>query len=138
MSAPAKPVPQATAETEAYWEGCRGGELRLQCCSDCGHVQFPPRRFCSRCLAALPPFERASGRGRVRSFSVVRHPISSAFADEVPFVVALIELAEGPTMMAGIRGCAIEEVAIGMPVEVEFEERSEAIHLPYFHPIRES
>ena len=97
-------------------------------------MQFPPRRFCSGCLGVSLTWEPASGRGKVRSYSVVRHPISPAFASDVPYVVALIELDEGPTMMAGVRGCAIDDVSIGLPVAVEFEERSEAIHLPYFHP----
>ena len=69
----------------------------------------------------------------MRSYSVVRHPISPAFAKEVPFPVALVQLEEGPTMMAGLRGCAIEELAIGLAVEVEFEERSATVHVPYFH-----
>ncbi len=131
---PARPVPQPTPETEGYWEGCRAGELRLQRCGDCDHVQFPPQRFCSTCLGAALRWERASGRGRVRSYSVVRHPISPAFAEDVPYVVALVELEEGPTMMSGLRGCTIEQVEVGLPVEVEFEERSDTVHVPYFHP----
>lgn len=135
MSGPsAKPLPAPTEETRDYWEGCRAGELRLQKCADCDGVQFPPRRFCSGCLGSQLRFFAASGRGRVRSYSVVRIPISEAFADDVPYVLALIELAEGPTMMAGIRGCAIEAVCIGLEVEVEFEARSDEIHVPYFHP----
>lgn len=131
---PPKPVPTPTAETRGYWEGCLAGELRLQKCADCDGVQFPPQRFCSGCLGSALEFFAASGHGRVRSYSVVRIPISEAFADEVPYVLALIELAEGPTMMAGIRGCSIEAVRIGLEVEVEFEARSGDIRVPYFHP----
>lgn len=130
-----KPIPCPTPETEVYWEGCRQGELRLQRCGSCAQVQFPPRRFCSICLADDPAWEPASGRGRIVSFTTVRHPASPAFADDLPYVVALIELEEGPTLMAGIRGCEPDDVAIGMPVEVEFEERSAEIHVPYFHPV---
>lgn len=133
-TAPHKPIPEATPETEGYWEGCRAGELRLQTCESCGETQFPPRRFCSGCLGSELRFEAASGRGRVRSFSVVRIPLSPAFADETPYVLALVELDEGPTMLTGLRGCAIEDVKIGLEVEVEFEARRDEMHLPYFHP----
>ncbi len=133
-AASGKPAPRPTVETQPYWDGCRSGELRLQRCAACEHVQFPPRRFCASCLTADLRWESASGRGRIRTFSVVRHPISLAFAAEVPYVVALVELDEGPTIMAGIRGCQIEDVEIGLAVEVEFEQRSDEIYLPYFHP----
>ena len=132
---PRKPVPVPTPETEPHWEGCRQGELRLQHCRACGHVQFPPRRYCSSCLSDDIAWERASGRGTVRSWTVVRQPASPAFRAEVPYVMALVTLAEGPTMLSGLRGCGIENVTIGMPVEIEFEERSEEIRVPYFHPL---
>ena len=131
---PARPVPVPTPETEPFWEGCRRGELRLQRCDACGQVQFPPRRYCSGCLSDGLTWERASGRGSVRSWTVVTLPNSPAFLADVPYVMALIELAEGPTLLSGIRGCSPGDVHIGMSVEVEFEERSDEIRLPYFHP----
>jgi uncharacterized protein len=129
-----KPVPRVTPESAGYWEGCRHGELRLQRCGACANVQFPPRRFCAACLSDRLDWVRASGCGVVTSFSIVRHPPSPAFAADVPYAVALIRLDEGPTMMAGLRGCDPEVVAVGMRVEVEFEVRSDDIHLPHFHP----
>lgn len=129
-----KPVPVPTPETVPFWEGCRDGELRLQRCGACDHVQFPPRRYCSGCLADDVAWQSASGRGRVRSWTVVTMPTSAAFLDDVPYVMALIELREGPTMLSGIRGCAPEDVYMGMDVEVEFEWRSDEISVPYFHP----
>jgi hypothetical protein len=129
-----KPVPRPTAESAGYWEGCRQGELRLQRCGACATVQFPPRRFCSACLGDGLEWIRAAGCGVVSSFTIVRHPPSPAFAADVPYAVALIALDEGPTMMAGLRGCDPEAVCVGMRVEVEFEARSDDIYLPYFHP----
>ncbi len=135
---PRKPVPVPTPETEPYWEGCLQGELRLQRCRACDHVQFPPRRYCSGCLSDDIAWEHASGHGTVRSWTVVRQSMAPGFRAEVPYVMALVALAEGPTMLSGLRGCAIEDVRIGMPVEVEFEERSEEIHVPDFHPLPSS
>ena len=135
MSAPAaKPDPIATPETQPFWDGCRQGELRLQRCRDCDHVQFPPRRYCSGCLSDQLDWEQASGRAVVRSWTVVTLPSSPAFVADLPFVMALVQLEEGPTMLSGIRGCESDTVYIGMLVEVEFEARSDQIHLPYFHP----
>jgi hypothetical protein len=131
----AKPIPVPTPETQPFWEGCRAGELRLQRCRACDHVQFPPRRYCSGCLSDDIAWERASGRGLVRSWTLVTLPNSAAFVADLPFVMALIGLEEGPTIMSGIKGCEPGDVHIGMLVEVEFETRSEEIHLPYFHPV---
>lgn len=127
----AKPAPEPTEETRGFWEGCRAGELRLQHCGACDAVQFPPRRFCAGCLGRDLELRPSSGRGKVRSWSVVRFPLSAAFADEAPYVVALVELDEGPTLMAGIR-CSVDEARIGLPVEVEFERRGGDVYVPYF------
>ena len=135
---PRKPVPVPTPETKPHWEGCRQGELRLQRCRTCDHIQFPPRRYCSGCLSDDIAWELASGHGTVRSWTVVRQPTSPAFRAELPYVMALVTLDEGPTMLSGLRSCAIEDVRIGMPVEIEFEERSEEIRVPYFHPLASS
>jgi len=134
VTAPAKPLPAVTAETAPYWEGCRQGVLRLQRCTACQTLQFPPRRHCGHCLGDALAWERASGRGRIASWTVVRHPPSAAFAADVPYVVAIVTLDEGPAMMAGLRDCDVEAVRTGMRVEVVFEARSETISLPYFRP----
>jgi uncharacterized OB-fold protein len=66
----------------------------------------------------------------------VRRPVSPAFAADVPYVVALVTLAEGPTMMTKIVGCAPERVTIGMEVVVIFEDWTEDISIPKFQPVR--
>jgi uncharacterized protein len=71
----------------------------------------------------------------VSSFTIVRRPVSSAFKDEIPYVVALVTLDEGPTMMTNIVGCAPERVEMGMAVEVTFEDWSEEISIPKFRPV---
>ena len=77
----------------------------------------------------------SSGRGTIRTFTVIRHPVSKAYADEVPYVIALIQLEEGPTMMSSLLACDPESVAIGTAVEVVFEQWSEAITMPKFQPV---
>jgi uncharacterized OB-fold protein len=127
-----KPVPRPTPETAPFWEGCAHQELRLQHCEDCGHVQYPPRKLCSGCFSTAVAWQVASGRGVVRSWSTVVMPGAPGFADEVPYVSALIRLDEGPTMLSVLRNCATDEIEFGAPVEVIFEKRSEEISIPYF------
>jgi uncharacterized OB-fold protein len=78
----------------------------------------------------------SAGRGKVLTFTVCRLPVAKAYAADVPYVVALIRLDEGPTMMSNIVECDPESVAIGMPVEVIFEKWSEDITVPQFRPVK--
>lgn len=75
---------------------------------------------------------QASGRGKVLSFTIVRHAISDAYAADVPYVVALIRLDEGPTLMSNVIDGDPERVRIGMPVETVFEVWSEDLTVPKF------
>lgn len=125
-------LPHPTPETAAYWEGCRQGKLMIQRCSACGHYQFYPRLLCTECMSAEVESIQASGHGKVISCTIVRQAISPAYVADVPYVVALIQLDEGPTMMSNVTGCNPEHVAIGMPVEVIFEKWSEEITVPKF------
>ena len=129
-------LPVSTAETAEYWAGCRRHELLIQRCSDCGGYQFYPRILCVACSGRSLQWARASGRGTVRSFTVVRRAVSEAYAADVPYVVALIRLEEGPTLMSNIVGCAVEAVAMDMPVEVVFDDWPGDVTVPKFRPAR--
>lgn len=131
---PTKNLPVATAETAEYWAGCRRHELLIQRCADCATYQFYPRLMCTTCTGRSLEWVRASGRGRVRSFTIVRRAVSEAYAPEVPYVVALIELDEGPTMMSNVVGCSAEQVRMDMPVEVVFEDWTSEVTVPKFRP----
>ena len=135
MAAPAtKPIPVPTRETQPYWEGCKQHELRIQQCAACGHSQFYPRLYCTACMSERVEWVTASGHGTVLSFTIVYRPVTQAFAADVPYVVALITLDEGPQLMSNVVGCAPETVHIGMPVEVTFEDWTEEISVPKFKP----
>ena len=132
-----KPIPSPTHETRPYWEGCKAHELRIQRCGECGNYQFPPRLYCTKCFGERIEWIKASGRAKVLSFTIVRRPVSPAFANDVPYVVALVTLDEGPTLMTNIIGCQPEQAAIGMPVVVTFEDWTEEVSIPKFRPIQE-
>ena len=123
-------LPPVTELTQPYWDGCNNGELRLQRCNDCGRHQFYPRIVCSHCTSTNLEWAGASGAGKIASFTVVRRAISKAY--EAPYIVALIDLAEGVRMMSMVVDADIESVSIGDAVSVDFETWSEELSLPVF------
>ena len=135
---PLKHFPRPTPETKAYWHGCRKHELLLQRCSQCNEFQFYPRIVCTKCASENLEWIKASGQGKILTFTIVRHPVSEAYAADVPYVVALIELDEGPTMMSNVVECDPEALKIGDPVQVMFEDWSEDISIPKFSPAKSS
>ena len=130
-----KPVPVPDADTEPFWSACREGRLSVQCCSGCGAKRLPPERFCPKCHAAESEWRDVSGRGKVYSWIVVRHPVpGDVYAGDVPYVVALIDLAEGVLMASNIIDCDPDAVTAEMAVEVVFEAVTDDITLPKFRP----
>jgi uncharacterized OB-fold protein len=101
-------------------------------------VQFYPRIVCTECTSRNLEWVKASGQGKIRTFTIVRLPVSEAYAADVPYVVALIELEEGPTMMSNVVDCDPEALRIGDPVQVLFEDWSDDISIPKFSPAKSS
>ncbi len=129
-----KRLPRPTPLTEPWWEACRREELLIQKCRSCEQHQFYPRALCASCGAGELDWVRAAGRGRVESYTVVRLPVSKAYAPEVPFVIALVRLEEGPVMMASLVDAEVGEVAVGMEVGVVFEQWTDEVTVPKFRP----
>ncbi len=130
-----KILPKETELSTPYWQGCRDGVLYMQSCDGCGLFQFYPRTICSHCGDKQLQWLPVSGRGRVLSFSVVRRGISPAY--EAPYVVALIALEDGPTMMSGIQTQDPATVRVGARVEVVFESWDEEVAVPMFKTCEE-
>lgn len=133
-----RPLPVPDHDTRPYWEAARRHELLIQRCRACGQHYFYPRSHCPHCLSDQTEWLRASGRGTVYSFTVTHRAPHPGFADRVPYTVALIELAEGPRIMSNVVGCPPDDVRIGMPVEVDFEDVTPEVSLPVFRPARSS
>lgn len=115
-------APVVIDETRGFWKGTLAEELRIQVCQACGHRQLPGGPCCRACLADAVRWERASGGGRVFSFTVVHHAFHPSFAAEVPYVVADIELEEGPILTSNVTDIDPGAVRIGMPVAAWFDE----------------
>lgn len=122
--------PSPSALSDAFYAGCREGRLLLQQCDVCSRWQFYPRILCSHCGGRELHWRPASGQGRIATFTVVRHPVSPAY--EAPYVVALVDLEEGPRMMSHIVDCDPDAVRVGAAVTVQFENWSESLTMPVF------
>ncbi|MEO8604227.1 MAG: Zn-ribbon domain-containing OB-fold protein [bacterium] len=119
-----KPLPRPSEDSAPFWEAAYNGELRMQCCGDCGHVRFPPSLLCSRCLSANAEWARLSGRGAIYSWVVVHQSQHPAFNPDAPYNVVIVELEEGPRLHGNLVDCANDAIRIGLPVEVVFDKVS--------------
>jgi uncharacterized protein len=131
-----KPLPQINAVTRPFWDAAALGRLSMPRCRDCGAFTWPPRPACSECGSTELEWTDLSGRGSVYSFTVIRQvvggPAAKAFEPDIPYVVAWIDLDEGPRLVSNVVDCPIEAVTIGMAVEAVFEQASDDIWLPQF------
>lgn len=130
-----KPLPRGTEDTTPFWEAALRGELRMQRCSACKHIRFPPGLLCPRCWSEATEWVRLSGRGRVYSWVIVHQSQHPAFNGDTPYNAAIVELEEGPRLHTQIVDCALDQIHIGMPVEVVFEKVREDVALPKFRPL---
>ncbi|MGD0698310.1 MAG: Zn-ribbon domain-containing OB-fold protein [Trebonia sp.] len=112
-----------------YWQAAAVGELLIQECPACGRRQHFPRSLCVRC-GATPGWRPAAGRGVIYSYTVVRQMGVPPFSERVPYVVALIDLEEGPRLMGNVVDCAPELVRIGRPVTAVIHRFSPEIAAP--------
>ena len=129
-----KPLPTVSGETKPYWDSCRQGQLMIQKCDSCGEFQFYPRGICANCWSNDIQWYKSSGKGTVWTFTVTYQNRTPGFAEDVPYVLALVELEEGVRMFTNIVECEPRDVKIGMEVEVTFVRANDQISIPYFKP----
>lgn len=125
--------PMVTEANADFWEATARGEFLLQRCDGCDLVVWFPRRTCPQCWSAGLRSFVASGRGTVYSHTVVRRG-RGRYADAAPYVVAYVELAEGPRVLTNIVGCDPLAVEVGMAVEVEWHDTGEGSAVYRFRP----
>ena len=128
-----KPLPAIDVVNAPYWSAAAEGRLLVQECAECGHRQFYPRALCTQC-GGEPGWLECSGRGSVHTFTIVRQFGMRPFRDELPYVVAMVELEEGPKMMGNVTGCDPDSVQIGLPVEVYFLRAADDVGIPMWRP----
>ena len=131
-----RPLPQSDPDTAFFWEGTRERRLRILRCRSCGTYLHPPRSVCRACGGVDLAGDEVSGRGTVHSFTVTHFPLPGF---DPPFAVVLVELEEqqGLRLVSNVVDVPPEDIEIGMPVEVTFEDVAEDVTLPLFRRRRE-
>jgi uncharacterized protein len=126
--------PRSSPETQPFWDATAQGELHLQRCRPCDAHYFPPRPFCPTCHSDDVVWEQLSGRGRLHTY-MINHRPAPGFEDETPYAIAIVELEEGPRMMANIVGVEStpENLELDMELTVTFEDQG-GMHVPKFRP----
>ena len=120
--------------TLPFWEYCAKRELRLQRCADCRAFQHPPIPGCGACGSGNREWFAVSGRGTIYSYTIVAHPPVPALAAHIPYNVVTVELegADGVRIVSNLIDTPPDEVRIGLPVELVWEEAAEGVVLPRF------
>jgi uncharacterized OB-fold protein len=134
MEDPARlPVPIANADSAHYWRAARERRLVIRQCTACGTRHFMPRYQCPLCWSDKLEWIDSTGIGSVYSYTIIRRAPMSTFAASAPYVVSLIELDDGPRMIANVVGSGALQLQIGDRVSVIFEDRGDGAMLPQFH-----
>ena len=126
------PLPLPTADNAAFYAAARRGELHLQRCTACGRFRHYPRPLCPACLSREHVWERASGRGTVYTWTIVRGPTLPAFEASLPYNVVDVLLDEGVHFVSQVLDCPPDALYAGLPVEAVFVPASDDITLVKF------
>ena len=125
-------LPAPVGPSAEFYAFLARGELRLQRCASCGTWRHPPRLRCAACGAAEATWERASGRGRVFTWTITHRAVDPAFTP--PYAIVVAELDEGPRLVGNLRGLELSALALDLPVTVDIEPVNDDIGLVWFRP----
>ncbi len=131
----AKPLPQPTPWSQPFWDAAREHRLVLRRCNTCGAYQHPPYPSCKVCYQEDFSWVQAAGRASLFAYTVNRFAVPFPFLADLPYVTAIVELAEGVRMISNIVECDHDSLASGMELEVIFEDVSDECTLPKWKPV---
>jgi uncharacterized OB-fold protein len=106
-------------DEDFFWEGAQTGRLLVQKCADCGRLRHPPAPMCARCQSVEVEIVECSGRAKVLGWFLSKHPTQP---DSAPRMVVRLQLEEGTYLVANLQGVGLEDMSVGMPVQVFFEQ----------------
>jgi len=130
------PPPLANSTTLPWWEAAAEHRLVVQRCTSCDHRRFPPAPVCPECRSAESDWAEVSGAGEVYTYTIVHRPIAAD--QKLPYVIAVIALADsgGIRMISNLVDVDPDELEIGLPVELVWEDMSETLAIPRFRPAK--
>ncbi|MDP6708892.1 MAG: Zn-ribbon domain-containing OB-fold protein [Alphaproteobacteria bacterium] len=132
----AKPLPEPTIESKPFWDGLKAHRLVLQKCAACGKLRHYPRPLCDACYSMEVDWVDASGRGTVYSWTETHHPFHAGFKGETPYILVTVDLEEGVRMQSRLVDASLEELCLGLPVEVVYVDATDEVTLPFFRIVR--
>jgi len=136
MSGYDKPLPQPKHEDKEFWARAKKHELLLKRCGQCGNFYWYNNTMCPACLSPDIEWVKSSGKGKIWTYTITYHNPQPIWDSEAPYISVHVDLEEGTRYVARLFECKPEDVKIGMPVEVIFEDVTEEITLPQFRPAR--
>jgi uncharacterized protein len=125
----AHPAPTPDLDSAFYWEGLREHRLLLQRCAGCSRHRFPPMAGCPYCAATESEVVESAGEGTIYSWIVVHRAFQPHFADDVPYTVSTVELAEGPRLIGWLEDS--DEVEPGLAVVTRFVDHADWTELRF-------
>lgn len=131
----AKPLPQINPDNQDFWDGCRNHVLKIQMCGSCKKPRLPFSFVCPHCHSTDTKLIESAGRGRVYSYVVYHVAYHPSFKEDLPYVVALVDMDEGVRLLTNIVGCTPEEVYCDMEVKLSWDEVTKDVTLPKFRPV---
>jgi uncharacterized OB-fold protein len=128
------PMPMANAITLPWWQAAAEHRLVVQRCTSCEHTRLPPAPLCPECRSEESDWKEVSGRGEVYTYTTVHRPIAAG--QELPFVIAVIALEDsgGLRLISNLVNVDPQDLEIGMPVELVWEDMSADLAIPRFRP----
>lgn len=127
-----RPLPRLRGFAADFYAYCRQHELRFQRCADCGRWRHVPRDMCAACGSFDWEWARSSGKGTLFSWTTTMQPMMPQFADLVPYSPVVVELEEGVRMLSWLVDVDADDFALGLPVEVVFDDVTPDVTLPKF------
>ena len=131
-----KPLPRITPDSEPFYDGLREHRLLLPYCASCGKPHLPQGPVCPECFGERLQWRQASGRGCVSTWTVVHKAWFPAFERDLPYNVVQVELEEGPRLTANLVDCQNERLAVGLEVQIVFDDVTPELTMPRFRPLK--
>jgi uncharacterized protein len=126
-----RPTVPISPDSKPFWEALAQSRIRVQQCANCRSLFHYPRHRCPRCWSTDLEWTLASGRAQLRSYTVIHRPGHPAWTRDVPYIVGLVELEEGPCLLTNIIDATPQELRIGLPLVASFVSEGEATLLKF-------
>ena len=134
------PLPAVDTLTRPFWEACAAHRLMIQRCAECSAHRSPPKPVCWKCQSSNYAWSESTGRGRIFSYTIVHHSPHPTALEQIPYNIAVVELedCEHVLLTSNVVDCPNQELRVGLPDEVTWEDRSDGQPLFRFRPVVES